>query len=226
MAQVTGGLVSIEDGLKKAEEYAPPRKVRVELSFAVSENEHFGEIFAIVSEAATNRVHSLLHGTPLVAVQPVAETPAAGEPARRVRRTKAQIEADEAARKAGASPSGESGEGQTSDEDPTANEENVIHLPDETPAEDDFDIEPAAEAPAEESFDIEPEPATGGDPITDADLNSAVQKKNAEIANPNAIRGLIGGYNPDPKQAFQLRQIPADKRAEFLTKLAALTKAA
>jgi hypothetical protein len=225
MAQVTGGLVSIEDGIKKAEEYAPPRKVRVELSFGVGEGETFETIFDTVSQAAANRVASLLGGTALnVVAGPTADTPA-GEPQRRTRRTKAQIEADEAARKAGASQTGDAGGVQTSD-DPTDGADPVIHLPDET-AEDDFSIEPEPETPAEESFDIEP---AAEDPkaeaITDADLNSAVQKKNAEIANPNAIRALIGGYNPDPKSAFQLRQIPPEKRPEFLTKLGALTKAA
>jgi hypothetical protein len=220
MAQVTGGTVSVEDGLKKQEEYAPPRKVQVILTFAVAEGEDYQSVFDAVSHAATNRVHSLLHGKPLVST--VAQEPAAGEatPPKRKRRTAAEIAA------AGASPIGSDGGAQTSDEDPTNNEENVIHLPDEGAVEDEtFDIEPAAEAAAEESFDIEPEPAAGEE-ITDADLNSAVQKKNAEIANPNAIRALIGGYNPDPKQAFQLRQIPAAKRAEFLSKLNALTKAA
>lgn len=231
MAQVTGGTVSVEDGLKKQEEYAPPRKVRVDLNFAVAEGEDFQAIFDLASEAATNRVSALLNGTAIrVVAGTAAETPASppAPAARKTRRTAAQIAADDAAKAAGHSPSGSAGGAQTSDEDPTGNEANVIHLPDEGAVDggDTFDIEPEPETPAEESFDIEPDPAAGGDPITDADLNSAVQKKNAEIANPNAIRTLIGTYNPDPKSAFQLRQIPADKRGEFIAKLNALTKAA
>lgn len=228
MAQVTGGTVSVEDGLKKQEEYAPPRKVQVILNFAVGEGEDYQATFDLVSKAASNRVHSLLHGTAIASVQaaaaPEAEAPAAegATPPKRKRRTAAEIAA------AGASQTGNAGGAQTSDEDPTGNVENVIHLPDEGAVDggedDTFDIEPEPETVAEESFDIEGD--AGGEPVTDADLNSAVQKKNAEIANPNAIRALIGGYNPDPKQAFQLRQIPADKRQEFLTKLGALTKAA
>lgn len=220
MAQVTSGLVSVEDGIKKPEEYAPPRKVRVELSFSVGENEAYQDIFDTVSQAASNRVASLLGQKPVV-VEPAeaAETPA---PKRR-RRTAAEIA------EAGAKANGGSGGAQTSAdpasmEDPTGGEETVIHLPDETPEDESFDIEPAAGEPEDESFDIEP--AGSPDPISDGDLNSAVQKKNAEIANPNAIRTLISSYNPDPKSAFQLRQIPADKRGEFIAKLAALTKAA
>lgn len=234
MAQITGGLVSVEDSKPHSNDEYGRKKVRVDLSFAVGEGEDYTETFDLASEAATNRVSALLNGTALRVVgggtSAEAETPASppAPAARRTRRTAAQIEADNAAKAAGHSPSGSAGGEQTSDEDPTANEANVIHLPDEGAVDggDDFSIEPEPETPAEESFDIEPDPAAGGEPITDADLNSAVQKKNAEIANPNAIRALIGGYNPDPKQAFQLRQIPADKRGEFIAKLNALTKAA
>lgn len=217
MAQITGGLVSVEDSKPHSNDEDGRKKVRVDLSFAVGEGEDYTTTFDLASEAATNRVTALLNGVSLRAVGgTTAETPASppAPAARRTRRTAAQIEADNAAKAAGHSPSGSAGGEQTSD-DPAS-----ISLPDETAGDDDtFDIE--AEAPvAEESFDIEPD--AGGDPITDADLNSAVQKKNAEIKNPNAIRALIGAYNPDPKAAFQLRQIPADKRAEFVTKLAAL----
>lgn len=227
MAQVTGGTVSVEDGLKKQEEYAPPRKVIVSLNFQVAEGEDFQATFDLASHAATNRVYSLLHGKPFVTTigeptgalhEPDAADGAA--PPKRKRRTAAEIAA------AGAPNTGGSGGARTSDEDPTGNEAHTIHLPDETkdPADiggdETFDIEPAVE----ESFDIEPD--AGSEDITDADLNNAVQKKNAEIANPNAIRALIGTYNPDPKAAFQLRQIPAAKRAEFLTKLGELKKVA
>lgn len=229
MAQITGGLVSVEDSKPHSNDEYGRKKVRVDLSFAVGEGEDYTETFDLASEAATNRVSALLNGTALRVVggggtSAEAETPASppAPAARRTRRTAAQIEADNAAKAAGHSPSGSAGGEQTSD-DPAS-----ISLPDETPGDDDtFDIEAEAEAEApvaEESFDIEPD--AGGDPITDADLNSAVQKKNAEIKNPNAIRALIGTYNPDPKSAFQLRQIPADKRGEFIAKLNALTKAA
>jgi hypothetical protein len=233
MAQVTGGLVSIEDGKKAAEEFAPARKVRVELSFSVSENEDYEGVFDTVSQAATNRVATLLGRATLSVVQ---TAPSSGEEAApaatRKRRTKAEIAADEALAAAGGpSQSGSDGAKPTSadpaaiDEDPTGGADHVIELPDETPA-----IElPDQSDPAgieDVDFDAPIEPEVTGDPITDADLNSAVQKKNAEIANPNAIRTIIGSYNPDPTQPFQLRQIPAAKRAEFLSKVSALTKAA
>ena len=224
MAQVTSGLVSVEDGIKRAEEYAPPRKVRVELSFSVSEGETYEGIFDTVSNAASNRVAALLGVSPVaLATVGGTETPAsppAEAPKRRGRPPKAD----------GASSNGSAGGGQTSAdpaaiEDPTGGaggDPATIHLPDESG-------DPASvggDDPAAIDFDAPIEPETEeADPVTDADLNSAVQKKNADLQDPPAIRKLIASYNPDPTQVFQLRQIPADKRREFLNKLAGLKKA-
>lgn len=61
-------------------------------------------------------------------------------------------------------------------------------------------------------------------PITDADLHSAAQKKNGEIKNPLAIRTLVSTFRPAGSNvAFQLAEIPQDRRQEFLDKLAKLT---
>ena len=76
----------------------------------------------------------------------------------------------------------------------------------------------------EVSFDL-PAEVEGPTEISDADLNSAVQKKNTEISDPAAIKKLIAEYKTDPTKAFQLREIPQDKRQEFLDKLAGLKKA-
>lgn len=251
MSQVISGLVSIEDGIKKAEEYAPPRKVRVELSFGVGEGEDYQAIFDTVSQAATNRVHALLHGTALASVQaaPAAAAPSApatdpaavgdevaAEAPKRTRRTKEQIAADNAAAAANkADPA--------SVEDPTGGQAPVIHLPDasvpaNTPAnapaataadpaaiEDDLTSSPATAAadPAAIGDDLTTAPAAE---VSDAELNSAVQKKNGDINNPPAIRALIGTFNPDPTKVFQLAQIPQAQRPDFLAKLAALKAAA
>lgn len=224
MAQVTHGLVSVEDGKKAAEEYAPARKVRVDLGFSVGEGEDFQSIFDTVSQAAVNRVAALL-GTSALQVVGGTEAAPAGT---RVRRTKAQIAADEAAAAAGAKV-----------EDPTGGEESVIHLTDASAVEDPSavgepgapttggagDAQTSGDASDMSEFDIPGEPLVV-DPITDADLNSAVQKKNGELGAPNLIRELIGSYNPDPTKPFQLRQIPADKRPEFMHKLGELKKPA
>lgn len=63
---------------------------------------------------------------------------------------------------------------------------------------------------------VQPEPS---DEVTDEDLNDAAQAANGRTNNHVAIRALIASYNPDKTKQFQLRQIPADKRAEFVAKL-------
>lgn len=230
MAQVTGGLVSVEDGSKvadKADQYDVSRKVRVDLSFLVGDGEDYQSIFDRVSEAASNRVASLLGKKPtVVASAPAADAELPRETGtRKPRRTKEQIAADAAAAAAGQG----AGADPASMEDPTGGEgptPAVIQLPDSSAGA----ADPAAlvdeETPVEEiDFDA-PIPPKVTDAPSDADLNSAVQKRNAELNDPDLIRGLISSYNPEPTKPFQLRQIAADKRAEFLTKLAALTKAA
>jgi len=61
---ITGGLVSIEDGNKKSEDYAPARKVRVELKFDVPAGADADEILDGVSITANREVHQLLGHTP------------------------------------------------------------------------------------------------------------------------------------------------------------------
>lgn len=230
MAQITGGLVSIEDGKKAAEEYAPARKVRVDLSFSVAEGESYEAVFNMAADAANNRVAMLLGASP-VALATSNGSPAPAAPTR-TRRTKAEMEAAKAAA-GNADPA-------AVDVDPTAGQEPVIHLPDASTVEDPASIggsdggvqtsaDPAAIDGAEmvDEWDVQPEqPAEAAKEITDADLNSAVQKRNGELQAPQLIRDLIGSYNPDKSKPFQLRQIPQDERAGFIAKLAALTKAA
>lgn len=229
---IDGGTVSYEDGAKAAEEYAPARKVRVELNWSVPEGTSNSlEILERVADAARNQVHRLLGASPAVlatvAGQPAAN--AAAPAATRTRRTKAQIEADKAAA-GNADPAAVS-------EDPTAGEEHVVHLPDQSNGGSaggaqtsgdgadmsEFDVEPEGNGADMSEFDVAPEPAKE---ITDADLNSAVQKRNGELGAPQLIRDLIGSYNPDKSKPFQLRQIPAAERAGFMSKLAGLQKPA
>lgn len=62
-------------------------------------------------------------------------------------------------------------------------------------------------------------------PVTDAELNDAAQAANRRVGDPKAIREIINSYNDDPTKVFQMRQIPAAKRAEFIAKLEGLKKA-
>jgi hypothetical protein len=58
-------------------------------------------------------------------------------------------------------------------------------------------------------------------PITDKMLADACAKRNAEIANPPAIRKLIGLFVTAPKGT---RDIPANQRQNFLNRLGELPK--
>lgn len=122
----------------------------------------------------------------------------AAEATKRTRRTKEQIAADEAAKNS--APSADPLDGL----EPTK------------PAE-------AAPPPAEEVDELAGLLGGAGVPpaeeITDVALTEAVTKTNAATRNPPAIRALVDSYNPDPTKTFQLRQIPQEKRAEFLKKL-------
>ncbi len=53
-------------------------------------------------------------------------------------------------------------------------------------------------------------------PVTDAEIQDRIMKRNTIIKNPVAIRGLIGKYVAHPKTA---REIPAEKRHAFLAEL-------
>jgi hypothetical protein len=90
---ISGGLVSIEDGNKKAEDYSPARKVRVELKFDVPEgSDEAQRIVDDVARVANNKVEELLGrqpaaGTttttfqPASAAAPVEEKKKRGRPA-------------------------------------------------------------------------------------------------------------------------------------------------
>ena len=73
MSAITGGVVSIEDGVKPAVEYTPPRKVRVELRFDVLPEENAQERLMLVAAMANLQVKTLLgYKTPEAAMDTVA----------------------------------------------------------------------------------------------------------------------------------------------------------
>jgi len=233
MSSITGGLVSVEDGVKSAQEYCPPRKVRVELNFDVPEGDASAQgILDRVANMAHAKVRQLLHQAPEAVItkaeaalvladpQPIILT---GEKldaavidakveqivAKRTRRTKAQIAADEAA-----AAGGEQLSSASTSNDPAAMEEG----PKPTFADEIKEaIVPDAD-PAGMNFLDEPVVET----ITDAALNSACQAANTDrhIA-PAKIKELIASFKT--KDPWFLQSIPQEQRALFLGKLAALT---
>lgn len=206
---ITGGLVSIEDGVKKAEEYAPPRKVRVELKFDVAEGQDAEAITRGVSAMASNQVAELLGSKPLISNVVVA-TAAAAEPEKR-------------------------GPGRPSTKKPAAAETPAtITTPSQV-----VDVTNAAavvDTPAETIIVTDPPAGDELDAIlgltvaevvkeiTDAELNAAVQKKNAALQDPPMIRDLITKFQPDPAKPTLLANIAQDQRAAFLTDLEKLKK--
>lgn len=199
MSVVNHGVVSIEDGKKADTEYTPARKVRVELHFDVPEGQDADTAIAQVSALADAHVRRLLGQNPTPAATATVaagstQTPTSGRAT--------------APRQAG----------------PRGKPKPVeVILPPETktdPAA--VDASTVEDIPADD-FGA-PAPAVEVRQITDAELHSAAQKKNSDIKNPLAIRALVGSFRPAGSTvAFQLAEIPQDRRQEFLDKLAKLT---
>lgn len=192
---ITNGVVSVEDGTKKSEEYAPPRKVRVEFTFAVPEGEDGIVVAKAAGDAASAEVARLL-GVKVAAVKKD-KTPAA--PA--VMEAKVSTDKDKLAAEAGLPA-----------DDGLGASEHVKSATKQTPAviEDNLDDLLGPEAPK---------------PITDAELTDAAQRKNKVQKekdpkwSPVKIRELCVKYAGADKH---FRDIPADKRAAFLKELDAL----
>lgn len=162
---ITGGLVSFEDGVKAAEEYAPARKVRVELNFEVPEDfpGSAEEALDSVAKMAKAKVGELLGKATKNAASGIASV-AQAEPgtAAPAVRTKADLAAEaglpEAPKKPGRPPKVK---------------------PDLNPAGDEWDV-PSTTAAVE---------------ISDADLLSEIGKRNAVLKDPQAIRALVAEFS-------------------------------
>lgn len=197
--KVSGGVVSYEDGTKKAEEYAPPRKVRVELRFDLDEGEDTDGVLAKVSALAQARVHALLTGDPGKTKPPKAEVeaPAPAEPANKP---------------AGRRPS------KTEQGKPEPIQSKASLNDPEPPAQ------TAADAAVSiDEFVVEDAPKE----VTDTELREAMTRKAAEIGGAVPIKALVGKYRPDGHTGqFASNQIPQAKRQAFLTDLKGLKAAA
>lgn len=195
---ITGGLVAIEDGAKHdpADQYSLSRKARVELKFDVAEGSDPKEVLAIVADMAGDRLNAILGRSVASTVRTVDVSEGNVEPAKRTRRTKAEIEAEKAVLAA---------------ENPTTAGPTGQPAP-----------EPATSPPVEDDWSTPVPPAATAKEVTDAELSAATTKKNGELNSPPLIRGLIATFNPDPTRAFTLAEIPQARRGEYLEKLAAL----
>lgn len=198
---ITNGSITIEDGVKAAEEYAPARKVSVTLSFAgdVDVEDELNR----AADVANAKVAEMLGSKPKAVKVPKA--PAAGTAHSTKTTTLIQPKdktKDDLAREMGL---------------PTTGGEGLL---DETPAPSKSADKPAPKADANDLDDLlgDDKPA----PITDIELSNAAQKKNATEKDSNKtwapakIRDLVAEFAGAGKQ---LRDIPAAKRPEFMVKL-------
>ncbi len=207
MTKITGGVVSIEDGTKKAEEYAPARKVRVELHFDVPEDASPQEALTIVSAAADEQVKKLLNRA-TSDKERLAEAAGVGPTAQAAAAAQAKPVKQPGPRAASTKP-----------KEPIHPAEALARTAElMTQAREQLAAEAAAPDPAavvDESVADEPVSQ-----ITDAELHSAASKKAGEIKNPAPIKKLVGDFRPFGHAGqFSMQQIPQARRKEFLDKL-------
>lgn len=197
MSQITSGSITIEDGVKKDQDYAPPRKASVTLAFSVAEDEDHVAIFEKASDAATTKLAELL-GTAAKVKPTVVGTPL-GDSAKAAYAAGAAAPAPEKA-KPGRPPKAK------------------VPPADDIMADVSQTVETKPEVHDDGLGDILGGPAPA-DPITDEKLVDEIRKKNAEINDGPAIRKLIGTFVVPPGKSIDMTQ--AD-RPKFLAALAGL----
>jgi hypothetical protein len=199
MAQITGGKFHYLRVVKD-DDFGIKREFQAELTFSVGENESPDEIMGFVAQKVVDVTHEKLR------IRSAAPTgAAAGE-------VQAKPGSPPLAPLPAAAPA------------PVNDKEKLAAALVEktTPKKGKKAPDIAAAAPADDLDDLlgggTPKPAAK--PITDKELNDAVQAKNATLKNPPKIVALKEKYaGALPKS---LRDIPQEKRAEFLTELAEL----
>lgn len=216
--QITGGKVSFSRSVQPAQYES--KKAEVEITFTLAEGEALGTTLDLAAATAQNKALEMVGlQKPPAAVVAVAP-PGAG-----------QIGTKEAAAQAmnAAEPKKTSRPPKT-----PAAEKSVVVKPD--PAALDDDVGHAAKIAENTVVNGDPKPQISINPedrkdpaddlgdmlgavkeITDEDLTNAIMQHNAKIKNPTAIRQLIIKFVG--KTPCQARDLPKDKRAEFLVDL-------
>lgn len=203
MAQVTGGKFHYLRVVKD-DEFGIKREFAAELSFSVGENESPDEISAFVAQKVVDITHEKLR------IRSAAQAGA----------TAAEVQAKPGSPPLAPPPA--VAPAPTNDKERLAAEAGLTVIPAELKKPKKAPKIETAPAPAEDDLS-----ALFGDekaatkPITDKELNDAVQAKNATLKNPSKIVALKEKFaGPLPKA---LRDIPQEKRATFLTELSALS---
>lgn len=189
---ITNGMVAFEDGTKAVEEYAPARKVRVELHFTVDEGMDYGVFLDDAAIAARAKVEELLGKKSTAFMKgeaaikaAVAENRAAidalvAEKKKPGRKPKAAVEDDTDAI------GGDASKGEPADQITGGLE----------------DAEPAQTVN-----------------LSDKGLYDVVKAVNAKIRKPAEITAIVGKYCPNDGVPPSVRRIPEGKRTAFLADL-------
>lgn len=211
---ITSGTIAIEDGIKAKEEFAPARKVKIELSFAVPEGQDGAAFMHGVARVAEDKLASMLGRAPKT--DTTVKAPAAEEPAVETTAQKKAREKREAA--AAAKPAGEK------TKDDLAREAGL-------PVADKVE-KPAPVKPVDEDdlSDVLGEAAPVAKVISDKELGEIAgkinAKKKAELGDkwaPSKIREIVAQFTGKKvSDVPKITEVPADKRVEFVAALEAL----
>lgn len=204
---VSGGLVSIEDGDKKSEEYAPARKVRVELKFDIEPGIDGQDRLEVVAAIADAQVNTLLKRPGAKSLyKGVTDQNSAQQEAAIKEGSPAKVEKPIKALKA---PKGEK-----SDKEKLAEaagvagaDTTIINSPARAPVEDELDgFLNGGEAAAE--------------PISDKSMLDAIKAVNTSAKMAPRIKEVIFAFCPrEDKAGFRVSDIAQEHRPRFLEKL-------
>jgi len=184
---ITNGTVSVEDGKKAIEEYAPARKVRVELSFTVDEGADYNAVLHDAATLADKKVKELL-GQKASAAKGSADTSAAAAVITDDKPKTTRKKAAETLPPVESFPL----DGAASTAQPKADEASI--------GDDILGGDPAA-------------PKVD---ISDKALYDLVVSINAKVKKPKEITELITKFCPQDGVPPSLKRVPEGKRVEFI----------
>lgn len=202
IANITSVTVLFGNGIKK-EDFGPVKKAEVSLTAAVGDDEDGAVILHSLRHLATCQVAEMLSAPrPDTVASASIEAANAGEPpARRTRRTAAQIAADEAAKASEGEAKTPSGDAEPAQTQQSAGTEDTASAGDDEWASGPADIE-----------------------VTDAELLAATSKRAGELGARDPIVKLIATFATRTEGApFKVQEIPQEQRKDYIAKLSALT---
>lgn len=215
---ISGGRVQIEDGTKAKEEYAPARKVIVELRFEVPEGGDGSAMLDSVALQADNKLRQLLDRPTIARVAPAADIAISAIAAIAAEKPKVAKPKAPAASKAT-----EKTKAELAKELGLPTTDTVHKAPEAALGEPEA---PAAPVQTDIEDELESLGIAAPAPITDKELGDAASKKMAELKtkhgekfDPTAIRSLLTSYY---EGGTRIASIPVAKRPEFLAKLSEL----